>query len=103
MTTIGTFTKSGDIYTGSIRTLALSVESIVIRPVERPNERAPTHRVHVGNAELGAAWQRVGEESGEPYLAVKLDDPSFSGSVSASLVHAESNRFDLIWSRKARK
>jgi hypothetical protein len=43
----------------------------------RTNDNAPSHRVFVGRAEIGAAWPKRSTE-GRDYLSVKLDDPSFN-------------------------
>src|ERR1700730_3232557 len=45
------------------------------------NDNAPSHRVVVGVAEVGAAWSKEPNE-GRPYLSLKLGDPSFTTSSS---------------------
>ena len=40
MATIGNFTKSGDRYTGAVRTLTLNVKA-QIAPAEKENDKAP--------------------------------------------------------------
>ena len=44
MATIGNFTKSGDRYTGAVRTLTLNVKA-QIAPAEKENDKAPDYRV----------------------------------------------------------
>jgi uncharacterized protein (DUF736 family) len=44
----------------------------------------PHHRIHVGRAEIGAAWSKRSEE-GRDYLSLKLDDPSFNAPIYANL------------------
>jgi uncharacterized protein (DUF736 family) len=49
MATIGTFTKTGDEYTGEIITLAVQAKKVRIVPADkRPSDSAPSHRVFVG-------------------------------------------------------
>ena len=48
------------------------------------NENAPSHRVFVAKAEIGACWQKTSKE-GRDYLSIKLDDPSFTAPIFASL------------------
>src|SRR5229473_2570105 len=84
MAIIGTFTKSGDGYTGSLKTVTLSVKA-KITPAEKENDKAPDFRIFAGQAEFGAAWKRT-SNAGREYLSVKLDDPSFPAPVFASLV-----------------
>jgi len=96
MATIGSFTKSGDGFTGSVKTLTLNVKA-QIRPADKENEKAPDYRIFAGATEFGAAWTKTSRE-GRPYLSVKLDDPSFPAPIYASLVEVEEG-FNLIWSR----
>ena len=99
MATIGNFTKSGDRYTGAVRTLTLNVKA-QIAPAEKENDKAPDYRVFAGAIELGAAWRKT-SSAGREYLSVKLDDPSLPAPIYASLVEAEGEgEFTLIWSRR---
>ena len=99
MATIGSFTKSGDdgSYTGAIKTLTLNVKSVVLRPADKENDKAPDFRVFSGQTEFGAAWKKTSREN-RNYLSVKLDDPSFAEPIYASLVDADEG-YHLIWSR----
>ena len=66
------------------------------------NENAPSHRVFVTKAEIGAAWTKTSKE-GRDYLSIKLDDPSFTAPIFASLFADEDGKtFNLIWSRARR-
>ena len=78
MATIGTFTKSSDGFTGSVKTVTLNVKA-TIRAAEKANDKAPDFRIFAGTIEFGAAWKRTSKEERD-YLSVKLDDPSFRGS-----------------------
>ncbi|MBK1976182.1 DUF736 domain-containing protein [Brevundimonas diminuta] len=97
MAAIGSFTKTADGFTGSIKTLTLNVKTAVLRPNEKTDEKAPDYRIFVGDTEVGAAWQKTSRENRE-YLSVKLDDPSFPAPIYASLVEVE-GAHSLIWSR----
>ncbi|OIQ93624.1 hypothetical protein GALL_244720 [mine drainage metagenome] len=100
MATIGTFTKTENGYTGSVKTLALNVKA-KITPAEGENERGPDFRIFAGATEFGAAWKKTAKETQRDYLSVKLDDPSFPAPIYASLVEAEDGTsFNLIWSRR---
>ena len=101
MTTIGTFSKSAEgAFHGAIRTLTLNVKAVDIRPIERPNDKAPGHRVFAGPLELGAAWTVT--RPGKPEcLSVTLDDPSLPGPLHALLCHTDDG-YELRWSRRAR-
>jgi uncharacterized protein (DUF736 family) len=101
MATIGTFKKTGNNeFTGEIVTLSLQTKNVRIVPEARAaGENAPSHRVFVGRAEIGAAWSKTSNE-GRAYLGLKLDDPSFNAPIYANLFDDEDGEgFSLIWSR----
>ena len=100
MATIGTFKKTGNEYTGEIVTLSVQAKGVRIVPDLRANgENAPSHRILVGRAEIGAAWSKRSNE-GRDYLGLKLDDPSFAYPIYANLFADEDGEaYSLIWSR----
>ena len=102
MANIGTFTKTGNEYKGEIVTMSVQQKNVRIVPEEGGNENAPSHRVFVGRAEIGAAWTKRSNE-GRDYLSVKLDDPSFTAPIFANLFDDEDGKsYNLIWSRARR-
>jgi len=103
MATIGSFKKVGAEFQGEIVTLSVQAKGVRIVPEDsRQNENAPTHRVFVGRAEIGAAWTKR-SASQRDYLALKLDDPSFTAPIFANLFDdEESDSYSLIWSRPSR-
>jgi uncharacterized protein (DUF736 family) len=104
MATIGTFKKAGNDFSGEIVTLSVQAKGVRIVPVAGPvSENAPTHRVFVGRAEIGAAWSKRSNE-GRDYLGLKLDDPSFNAPIFANLFDDEEGEgYSLIWSRPSRR
>jgi uncharacterized protein (DUF736 family) len=104
MATIGTFKKSGNEYTGEIVTLNVQAKNVrIVLETNQTSENAPSHRVLVGRAEIGAAWSKTSNE-GRDYLGLKLDDPSFTAPIYANLVNDEDgDGFSLIWSRPSRR
>ena len=103
MANIGSFKKSGTEIQGEIVTLSFQARGVRIVPeAAKSNENAPSHRIYVGRAEIGAAWSKRSNE-GRDYLSVKLDDPSFNAPIFANLFDDEEGEgYTLIWSR-ARK
>jgi uncharacterized protein (DUF736 family) len=104
MATIGSFKKSGsNEFQGEIVTLSVQAKGVRIVPeTNRTSDNAPSHRVFVGRAEIGAAWSKRSSE-GRDYLSVKLDDPSFTTPIYANLFDDEGGEtFSLIWSRGRR-
>jgi uncharacterized protein (DUF736 family) len=104
MATIGTFKKSGNDYTGEIVTLSVQAKGVRIVPeASRSSDNAPSHRVMVGRAEIGAAWSKRSNE-GRDYLGLKLDDPSFNAPIFANLFDDEDgDTYSLIWSRSTKR
>jgi uncharacterized protein (DUF736 family) len=100
MATIGSFKKVGNDFHGEIVTLSLQAKGVRITPeATRSNENAPSHRIYVGRAEIGAAWSKCSEE-GRDYLSLKLDDPSFNAPIYANLFDDEGGEgYTLLWSR----
>jgi uncharacterized protein (DUF736 family) len=100
MATIGSFKKVGNELQGEIVTLSVQTKGVRVVPEpSRGNDNAPSHRVFVGRAEIGAAWSKRSSE-GRDYLSLKLDDPSFNAPIYANLFEDEDGEgYSLIWSR----
>lgn len=101
MATIGSFKKVGNDYHGEIVTLSLQARGVrIVADQNRSSrENAPSYRVFVGRAEIGAAWSKRSEE-GRDYLSLKLDDPSFNAPIYANLFDDEGGEgCTLLWSR----
>ena len=105
MANIGTFTKTEQGFVGEIVTLSFQAKNVRMVPESNgTNENAPSHRVYVGRAEIGAAWNKVSQTDGRPYLGLKLDDPSFSQPIYASLFDDEGGEtHSLVWTRPQRR
>ena len=75
----------------------------IVPDTNRSGDNAPSHRVYVGRAEIGAAWSKTSNE-GREYLGLKLDDPSFTAPIYANLFDDEGeDTFSLIWSRPTKR
>ena len=102
MASIGNFKKNDKGYEGEIVTLSVQARGVrIVQETHTPeNKDAPSHRVFVGRAEIGAAWTKRAAESGTDYLSLKLDDPSFNAPIYANLIDDEdSDTATLLWSR----
>jgi uncharacterized protein (DUF736 family) len=89
MANIGSFKKVGNDFQGEIITLSLQAKGVrIVAEANRSNDNAPSHRIYVGRAEIGAAWSKRSEE-GRDYLSLKLDDPSFNAPIYANLFDEE--------------
>ena len=102
MANIGSFKKVGSDFQGEIVTLSVQANGVrIVAETSRSNDNAPSHRVYVGRAEIGAAWSKRSEE-GRDYLSLKLDGPSFNAPIYANLFSGEDDGYSLIWSRTRR-
>ena len=103
---IGNFTydPDKDSYRGTITTLTAGRADVLIRPVRKGGEREPDYRVEHTNGrdsvELGAAWRRTSDKTGD-FLSIVLDDPVLPASINAALFHDKppSNASRLVWTR----
>lgn len=98
MANIGTFSKSEDGFTGVIKTLSVNVKAKLVA-VAAEGDNSPNYRIYSGNVELGAAWNKTSQKD-QPYISVKLDDPSLAAPIHASLHEGEDGQYNLIWTRR---
>ena len=99
MATIGTFRQKDGKWTGTIRTMTINVKAQMV-PVTDKAEAGPDYRIFAGGAELGAAWRHESKDGETPYLAVKLDDPSFAGPMRAAFFENEKDGTGvMVWNR----
>ena len=120
---IGTFTKDGDGYTGSICTAGLSIAEVTFGPSpvkqgsgpdfvvladddarsKRPTNLKPREfRLIAFAFELGAAWAKTSKK-GKPYLSVKLDSPVFVAPINCALIEQIDGSHALVWNRDTRR
>lgn len=100
MATIGIFTQTQTGFSGEITTLTIQAKKVaIVAETERGGETAPTHRIYLGKAEIGARWAKRSSE-GRDYVSLKIDDPSLPAPLYARLFAEEDGKtHSLIWSR----
>ncbi len=99
MSVIGKFQTSNNEILGEIFTLAVQLQNVrIVREEDQSNEDAPTHRIFVGRAEIGAAWSKTSRDQ-KPYLSLKIDDHSFAQPLFANLFQDAPGEYTLVWSR----
>ena len=100
MAIIGTFIKTDDAFVGTIRTLTINAKSKIMLVKEKKNDKAPDYRIVAAGADLGCGWMEESKDDGKPYLAVKLDDPSFANPIRAAFFpNDEEGTGTMVWSR----
>jgi len=104
MARIGTFKRTTDGYAGTIRTLRLNHDIVIVPALPSDADNAPNYRVLASDVEIGAGWKRTGEHAGD-YVSLLIDDPSFAQPLRANLFHLErdSDTFHLSWTRPPRR
>ena len=63
MATIGTFSRTENGYSGSVKTLTLNVKSVKFVAAEGDNEKGPDYRVIAAGTEFGAAWKKTSDKA----------------------------------------
>lgn len=100
MPVIGTFSAIKDGYAGTIRTLTVATKVRLIANDRKEGQSGPDFRILAGAAEIGAAWRRTKQNSEEPYLLVKLDDPALPQPIWGALFEATDDGVArLVWRR----
>ena len=99
MSVIGKFQSNNGEIVGEIFTLDVQLQNVrIVREEGTTNEDAPTHRIFVGRAEIGAAWSKTSQQQ-KAYLSLKLDDLSFRQPIFANLFQDTPGEYSLVWSR----
>jgi uncharacterized protein (DUF736 family) len=95
---IGQFNKHEDgAYVGTVQTLTGGL-SLRIAPTDLQGiDYIVT--LPATKTEVGAAWNRVGEEKGTKYVSVKLDSPFLAAPVYCSLFEQRDGSYNLVWNR----
>jgi len=103
MSQIGIVTRQNDgSYKGQLKTLSIQSE-IRLAPVgSKTNDRQPDFRIFAGTVEVGAAWTKVSETSGNDYVSLSLAAPEFGPrKLYANLGRAagqdDDDVFAIIW------
>lgn len=98
MAIIGSFSLYKGKYEGNISTLSITAKATIIE-ADKKSDKAPSHLVIVNGVEVGAGWAKKSQESGNDYISVQLDDPSFPAPIYARLVE-RGDVHELFWTRE---
>lgn len=111
MAQIGEFTRVESGYSGSIRTINLNLDVVVIVPTgPADGDNTPDYRLHIDDEnglQIGVGWNRSSKKAGD-YISILMDDPTFARPVHANLFQGGegTTSWSLHWSRhrdRARK
>ncbi|WP_417514768.1 DUF736 domain-containing protein [Minwuia sp.] len=92
---------------GHIATLALDCSILLLPTGEATGSSRPAYRVHAEKAadtlvEIGAAWRKQKKDgSGESFLSLTLDDPSFERPINvAAFANGSDGTYQITWRRQ---
>ena len=102
MSKIGTFNKAADgTITGTVHTFQGSRE-IMFQRIEKTSEKSPSYFAVLPGTEIviGAGWLKAAKESGNPYVSIMMDDPTFPVPLYSRLIKdKDSDAYSLYWER----
>lgn len=101
MATIGQFRPVKDGYEGTISTLSIARKVRFVANDKKKSQHSPDFFVKTGKCDLGVAWREEAKDTGQSYLSVRLDDPSFVEPIQAALF-GKDGKAKLVWSRYKR-
>jgi uncharacterized protein (DUF736 family) len=106
---VGNFSydNRSDTYSGTITTLTLHRDNVVLRPTNKSGEKEPDYRIvqedDHGTVELGAAWKRSSGQ-GRAFLSIVLDDPALPASLNTAMFLSDrDDTATLVWQRPKAK
>lgn len=79
MSSLGTVVRNPqtNVFSGGLALLGrrnpLGIE--IVPNAEKQRDNQPDYRIFSGPSELGAAWVKVGRESGRPYVSLRIFHP----------------------------
>jgi uncharacterized protein (DUF736 family) len=98
MATIGKFTKTGEEFAGTIKTLLLTAK-VKIVPVRNKKAKSPDYTVSTqDDILLGFARMKVSANDNK-YLLIKLDDPALPAPIFCVLLKRDDGSYNLNWNR----
>ena len=103
MPAIGYVTRNGNGFKGQLRTLTIPGVDIEIVPNgHKANDRQPDYRVTANGVEVGAAWNRRSETSGNDYASLSLAAPEFGprrlyANLGRAAGQEDGDAFAIIW------
>lgn len=102
MPAIGYVTRSGNGFKGQLKTLSIRAEIEIVPNTRKSGDTQPDYRVLSGGAEVGAAWNRRSESSGNDYVSLSLSAPEFGprrlyANLGRAAGQDDEDAFAIIW------
>ena len=102
MPAIGYVTRDKDSFKGFLRTLTVSTRIEIVPNTAKATDSQPDYRVLTPEGtELGAGWNRKGQQSGQSYISLAIAAPELPARLLANLGRVAGNddpeQFAIIW------
>ncbi len=102
MSAIGYVTRSGEGFKGQLKTLSIRADIEIIPNGRKSSDRQPDYRVMAAGVEVGAAWNRRSETSGNDYVSLSLAAPEFGprrlyANLGRAAGQDDEDTFAIIW------
>ena len=101
---LGTVTKRANGgYEGTLAMMTLNTKITIVPNEAKENERQPDFRIYASRGnEIGGGWNRVGKNSGKPYVSLTFAHPAFGDKrVFANLAraagHESEDTLAILW------
>jgi len=103
MASIGVVTRLPDgSFKGQLKTLSIRADIEIVPNQAKSADGQPDYRVRTAGIEIGAGWDKVGEQSGKPYVSLSLAAPEFGprrlyANLGRAAGQDDDDVFALIW------
>jgi uncharacterized protein (DUF736 family) len=104
MPAIGYVTKQNDgTFKGQLKTLSITASlEIVKNPSKKPTDNQPDYRVVANKVEIGAAWIKKAQGSGNEYVSLSFAAPEFGrrklyANLGKAAGQDDADLFAIIW------
>ena len=102
MSAIGYVTRNGDGFKGQLKTLSIRAEIEILPNGRKSSDRQPDYRVMAAGVEVGAAWNRHSDTSGNDYVSLSLAAPEFGprrlyANLGRAAGQDDDDAFAIIW------
>ncbi len=89
-------------FKGQLKTLSIRAEITIVPNARKTNSTQPDFRVVSGDVEIGAAWNRRSEATGNDYVSLSLAAPEFGprrlyANLGRVAGMEDDDRFAIIW------
>ena len=106
MAKLGILKDENGVISGQLRTLELSLFLTMTKNKEKKTADQPDMLVYAkdasgANVEIGCAWEKTATATGQPFLSIMVDDPSFPQALNLTgfPLNAQKTEYGLTWKR----